>query len=302
MKKTMLITGAAGFIGNAACVRFRHNYNILAVDDMSRPTAKIPSNVPFAKLDAAAFSHTLSGVDVVIHLAAQVSAVDSIQDPAKDFVRNASLTAALSHWASKLNPQPIFIYANTNKVFGELRGVTSPILDSQPLDPCTPYGISKATGGMYVREFLPDTGFDFRQSCIFGHAQLSHGTVGQGWVGYVASSIRKDGAVTCFGDGKQVRDLLHVGDLIDVYEMAIEGRLNPGSYNIGGGPENAFSFEEVVRKLGGFIAGYRPKRPKDQDYCVMAADGLRAAGWAPQCDSGDVLVRMGFGERKEVAK
>jgi CDP-paratose 2-epimerase len=293
--KTILITGAAGFVGNAACARYRDEYHVIAVDDMSRPTAKRPEGVVCCECDAAEFVIGLSGVDIVIHLAAQVSVTESIKDPWGDVTRNALVTLQLAEWASKLKPLPIFIYANTNKVFGELKGVTSPILDSQPIAPSTPYGISKATGGMYVREFLLDTGFDFRQSCIFSQHQV--GTVDQGWVGYVARQIREERPVVCYGDGKQVRDLLHVEDLLDAYDMAIDGQLEPGSYNIGGGEQNAYSFEEAVRLMGGFIVGWEPARPRDQHCCILAADKLRERWWYPKIAARDVLIHMGVGER-----
>jgi CDP-paratose 2-epimerase len=300
--KTMLITGAAGFIGNAACARFKDRYHVIGVDNMSRATSKRPEGVMFVEDDCVAALRGLRGIDVVIHLAAQVSVTNSLIDPLRDARNNVAVTLELALWAASLKPVPIFTYANTNKVFGELPGVTSPILDSQPLNPCTPYGISKATGGMYVREFLPNTGYDFRQSCIFGEAQTKHATFDQGWVGYLARQIHAEEPVVCCGDGKQVRDLLHVEDLLDVYEMAIEGDLLAGSYNIGGGPENAYSFEDVVRRLGGWIIGREPKRPRDQDYCVMASDGLRAAWWYPKISAASALAEMGIGERKETCK
>lgn len=288
MNPTMLITGAAGFIGRAACERYRDYCNVIAIDDMSRPTAVIPPGVTFLKADAANCDLMALRPDVILHLAAQVSVVDSIKDPRDDFWRNAHTTFSLAEWARHLPNPPKFIYASTNKVFGDLaNGPRSPMLDSWPIDPCTPYGISKAMGALYVREFLPSTGYVFHQSCIFGEDQI--GSENQGWIGHIREQIRKGEPITCFGSGSQVRDLLNVSDLLDAYDMAIAGDIPAGSYIVGGGEENAFSFWGAVDALGGCISKHMPTRMGDQFYFVAASDGLRNAGWRPKVSAPERL-------------
>jgi CDP-paratose 2-epimerase len=284
----MVITGCAGFVGNAACARYRDKYHVIGVDDMSRPTAKVPEGVVFFGIGCHGMPLPTNGsIDIVLHLVAQVSVVESIKDPGNDFERNAQLTSALGLWASKCGVKK-FIYSSTNKVYGDLTGVTSPILDSQPIAPTTPYGISKACGGLYVREFLPDVGYDFRQSCIVGEGQT--GTFDQGWVGFLIRQVRDSWDITCYGDGTQTRDLLHVEDLLDAYDLAIEGKLQPGSYCIGGGPTNVFQFEQVVNLLGGRVHFYKDWRPHDQRYFVSANEGLRAVGWKPKISAQEWLM------------
>lgn len=282
----MLITGAAGFIGNAACQRYRDEFDIVAIDDLSRGKA-VPEGVHFIHGDAYVAASQFQRFDVVVHLAAQVSVVRSLDDPRSDFRHNAEVTMKLAHWASKMPKPPIFIYASTNKVYGPLPGVLSPITDEQPLAPSTPYGISKATGGLYVRDFLPETGFDFRQSCIYGEAQI--GSEDQGWIGWLRKCIREGISITCYGDGSQVRDLLHVSDLLHAYDKAIKGTLPAGSYTVGGGMENSLSFAGAVSLLGDRIANWAPWRKDDQRYFVAASDGLRAHGWWPFLDAREML-------------
>lgn len=285
----MLITGAAGFIGNAACERYRDKFEIYGIDNCTRPTSIPPKGINFLRTDARDIDRIrLPHPNVILHLAGQASVVKSIEWPYDDFLNNAGLGLTMARWASSSRPR-CFIYSSTNKVYGELPGVSSPILDSQPLNPQTPYGISKATAGLYIRDMLPGCSYDFRQSCIYSENQV--GTEDQGWIGWIRNSIRKGRAITCYGDGEQVRDLLHIKDLLDAYDLAIQGVLDPGSYTVGGGPCNAVTFDQAVNILGGNITFHEPPRLHDQKYFVAASNGLRKVGWLPGVSAKEWLVK-----------
>ncbi len=287
----MLVSGAGGFIGSAACEYYRDRFHVVGVDDFSRPRYgdRDAGGVPILHCGAEQIPELFRDrIDVVLHLAAQVSVVQSLEDPFDDFYRNAALTMKLALWAARRCVGK-FIYASTNKVYGESEGRVTPYSDATFTNPQTPYGISKSCGGMYVREFLPDAGFDLRQSCIYSAAQPMHASEDQGWIGYLIRRIREKKPIFCYGDGSQVRDLLHVSDLLKAYDLAIDGVIEPGSYTVGGGPENAVSFRETVEMLGGTIAEYRPARSRDQRYFVAASDGLRAAGWKPEVNAREWL-------------
>ena len=282
----ILITGCAGFIGNVLWRRLEKKYRLIGIDDLSRETAlppvldsvqhhlffvenicsidKIP--LPLPKLDA------------IIHLAAQVSVTQSVLDPVADMKTNAEGTLRMCVLAQEHDCK--LIYSSTNKVYGELEHVREPISDLQLLAPATPYGISKCAGAQYVLDMLPDSGYVFHQSCIYGDTQV--GTIDQGWVGWLRNSIDNEIPVVCFGDGTQVRDMLHVEDLIDIYEMVLEDRLAPGSYVTGGGVENAHTFEQVLGMLGGKVSKYDNWRPRDQKYFVSSNEKLKSSGWVPK--------------------
>lgn len=276
----ILITGHAGFIGNVAWNYFLNKgHELYGIDNLVRKTSKIPPRAGQEQVVEHIKNIALVGfpkVDAIIHLAAQVSVVDGDKDPENDFTTNALGTFNIVQWAKKNCSGPI-IYASTNKVFGELVGVNSPILDSQPLIPQTNYGVSKCTGAMYVHDA---GGWVLHQSCIYGESQL--GDLNQGWVGWIRQSIKKKIDITCFGDGQQVRDLLHVNDLVKCYDMILEGKIKQGSYVCGGGVENAHTFEEVVNMLGGTIASKTDWRSHDQKYFVSANNGLNEQGWKPE--------------------
>lgn len=287
MSKTILITGAAGFIGRAACRHFlASGWHVVALDSMVRPDSHWPysegrvwsGEVETYERDVRDLAHIpLPRADVVLHLAAQVSVTRSYSAPRADLEANVLGTFEAIAFAAR--HKSLFIYASTNKVFGELVGASTPILDSQALDPRTPYGVTKAAGALLARELLGDRAVIFHQSCIYGPDQC--GSVDQGWVAFLHHQIRSERPITCFGDGTQVRDLLHVHDLIEAYAMAVDGRIQPGEYVIGGGVANSLSFAQVVDALGGKISGYADWRPKDQRYFVSANEGVTRCGWSP---------------------
>lgn len=295
IEPTLLITGAAGFIGRAAWNHFSNlGWRIIGIDDLSRP--QTPRIRPFEGTGDEFYEASildieelpLPEVDAVLHLAAQVAVTRSYASPMADFRRNAEGTLRVIEWCRRQSdPIPRFIYASTNKVFGPLDGLEEPIPDDYPLDPATPYGVSKATGALYARELLPWRSFVLHQSCIYGGEQ--RGSEDQGWVSHVAQEILLGNDITCYGDGTQVRDLLHVQDLLRLYQGILHQdpgdmdgfTLEAGSYVVGGGEENAVTFEQVVNFLGGEIEEYEDWRPKDQRYFVSANQGVREAGWSP---------------------
>ena len=160
----------------------------------------------------------------------------SVVDPGTDFAVNAVGTFNVLDAIRRHCPEAVFINASTNKVYGKivnaeyaLRGsryayVNRPfgIGESEPLDFLSPYGCSKGAADQYALDFariyqIPAT--SFRQSCIYGPRQF--GVEDQGWVAWfaIASLLGRD--ITIFGDGRQVRDVLHVEDLVRAYEAAI---------------------------------------------------------------------------------
>jgi len=262
----ILITGCAGFIGSALWSRWASKYRLIGIDDLSRPTSNPPiidslQHHLFFREDILNVGNLpLPKLDFIVHLAGQVSVVASLSDPIRDSLVNCHGTLLLCLLA-KRHGCPL-IYSSTNKVFGELTGVTVPIKDSTPLNPQTPYGVSKSAGASYVLDLLPNNGFVFHQSCIYGSSQV--GTLDQGWIGWLRGNIKSNNPITCFGNGKQVRDLLNVEDLLDLYQIALEGHMPSGAYVTGGGVENSYTFEEVVGLLGGSIKKYDAWRDHDQ--------------------------------------
>lgn len=325
-----VITGGAGFIGsNLAARLLRQGASVVLFDNLSRPGAEVnldwlrahpqASRLTFVSgdvRDAAALQAAARSVDRLYHLAGQVAVTSSVLDPRRDFEDNAWGTFNALE-AARLAPRPpIFLYASTNKVYGSMEDIPVTVVgdryayadrpygiaETQPLDFHSPYGCSKGAGDQYVRDYARIYGLPtivMRQSCIYGYRQF--GVEDQGWVAWFMIAALKERPITIYGDGRQVRDVLFIDDLLDAYEAAIEalGRTAGQVYNIGGGPQHTLSIwcefsHYLARLLGRPVpASFADWRPGDQR--VYISD-IRRAGrdfaWAPRVAVGEGLERL----------
>ena len=207
------------------------------------------------------------------------------------------------------------LYTSTNKVYGALVGVPvvlngtrylfedrrPGITEDQPLDFHSPYGCSKGAADPYVRDYARIYGLPtcvFRMSCIYGPRQF--GNEDQGWVAHFVISALSGRPITLYGDGKQVRDILFVDDLIELMLLAAErARATPGRiYNVGGGEQNAISLVELLdlleRELGRRIQRvHAPWRPGDQRIYISDIEKLRRElGWMPRVTKEEGIRRL----------
>jgi CDP-paratose 2-epimerase len=243
--------------------------------------------------------------EVVFHLAAQVAVTTSVTDPRKDFEVNALGTFNVMEAVRLSSSKPIVVYSSTNKVYGKMTNLevveyggrhvyahcSDGISETRPLDFYSPYGCSKGTGDQYVIDYARIYGLNtivFRQSCIYGPHQF--GVEDQGWVAWFAIRAMQNLPVIIYGDGKQVRDVLYIEDLMAAFEAAIENiaQASGQAYNIGGGPLNTLSLLELIDLLEQHF-GYRLEysfenwRPGDQ--LVFVSDIQKAKndfGWEPR--------------------
>jgi CDP-paratose 2-epimerase len=226
------------------------------------------------------------GVDVVVHTAGQPGVPSSVRMPKEDFSINAFGTLNVLEAARKKSKDTVFLYCSTNKVYGEnvdgiplrelksrytFKGVSG-VTESMCTDLTghTPYGVSKLVGDLYVQEYSHiykmKTGV-FRMSCTYGTRQF--GFEDQGWVAWFIIATLFNKPITIYGNGKQVRDMLYVDDLVDAFSRFIHSDLKRGLFNIGGGPQNTISLLEFLDELEA-LTGRRPKtrftdwRPSDQ--------------------------------------
>lgn len=272
----MLITGGAGFIGvNAAAHFLTKGWQVTVLDNFSRRgtdqnirwlRGAFPTGLQVIRGDVRSNKATESLVeehDVVLHLAAQVAVTTSVVEPWGDFKANTQGTLRVLDAVNRSQRKPIFLYSSTNKVYGSLeklplveeerRYALPPgfpgISEEQPLDFHSPYGCSKGAADQYVHDYARLYGLRtvvFRQSCIYGEHQF--GVEDQGWVAWFLVAAMLGKPITVYGNGKQVRDLLNVSDLLRAYELAIEkiDRAAGQVYNIGGGLQNTFSILEFL--------------------------------------------------------
>ncbi len=315
--KRMLITGGAGFIGTNTSLYFaKKRYAITLFDNLSRKGTKenltyLQKQIPHLSFvqgdirDASAVAKVVSGQDIIFHFAAQVAVTTSVVNPKEDFEINAGGTMNVLEAVRRTNPHAIVIYSSTNKVYGGLEHLkviekqTRYTVPEKPfgvdettlLDFNSPYGCSKGSADQYVRDYHRLYGLNtvvFRQSCIYGSHQF--GVEDQGWLAWFLIATLFHIPLTIYGNGKQVRDLLSVEDLLVAYEKAIHHiSVTSGQiYNIGGGRDNAISIWLECVPLITSIAGslpqvtYTNERPGDQPYFIAdIRKAKRDFGWVP---------------------
>lgn len=321
MSRMFLITGGAGFIGaNYVHRLLSRGEQVTIYDNLSRLGA--PRNLQWLRetfgdssfnlvigdvRDASLLTACAQEADVIVHLASQVAVTTSVLHPREDFETNALGTFNVLEAARLSKRQPIVLYASTNKVYGAMEQVEIleketryayqnlpfGVPETQPLDFHSPYGCSKGAGDQYVRDYHRIYGLRtvvFRQSCIYGTRQW--GIEDQGWVAWFVIAAVTGKMITIYGDGKQVRDLLFIDDLLDLYDASLEqiDVADGQVYNVGGGPENTISiwkeFGPLLERLVGHHISYQftsQWRPGDQR--VFIADIRKAEqelGWKPQ--------------------
>lgn len=316
----IIVTGAAGFIGSHTAAAFAaQGANVIGIDNLSRAggvhnldcLTALGKSFAFYHADirsAGDLNRVFAGhrdAAVVIHEAAQVAVTTSVTDPRSDFEANALGTFNTLEATRRYIPNAAFLYASTNKVYGQMEHVSVSegatryqyadrprgIDESECLDFHSPYGCSKGSAEQYVRDYHRIYGLKsvvFRQSCIYGTRQF--GIEDQGWVSWFAIASVLGKPITIYGDGKQIRDLLWVDDLVGLYLSALEhidvaaGQI----YNAGGGASNTLSILELLDILGEHL-GKRVEtrtadwRPGDQK--VFVADcgkARRELHWEPK--------------------
>jgi CDP-paratose 2-epimerase len=343
----VLITGGAGFVGtNLAARLLRERREVLILDSLAR--AGVEENLRWLRdtcgaaltveigdvRDRAAVRRAVARADAVFHFAAQVAVTTSLTDPIDDFEVNALGTLnVLEAIRARPHPPPL-VFTSTNKVYGALtdipmRGLArryrpresaaeAGVSEERPLDFHSPYGCSKGAADQYVRDYARTFGLPtivFRMSCIYGPHQF--GTEDQGWVAHFLIQALRGRPITLYGDGRQVRDVLFVEDLVDALLLALERTSTKAgeAFNIGGGRENAVSLLELLDMVAE-ITGRAPQvrfddwRPGDQKHYVSdTARFAQATGWRPRTavrpgleQLADWLVREGgLARRREAA-
>jgi CDP-paratose 2-epimerase len=264
--------------------------------------------------DAALVNRAVQTATEIYHFAAQVAVTTSVDDPRSDFEVNVGGTLNILEAARKTGRHPFVLFTSTNKVYGNMAGrslICGPerytctdrpsTTEDQPLDFHSPYGCSKGAADQYVHDYSRIYGLPtvvFRMSCIAGAHQF--GNEDQGWVAHFLYSALKNRPIVVYGDGKQVRDVLCVDDLIRAFE-AVRTHVNRTAgeiYNVGGTADNSVSLIEIMKEIERLTAKKmlytsQPPRPGDQLFYVTDCGKLRRhVGWSPQISVRETLQRM----------
>lgn len=330
----VLVTGGAGLVGSHTAEYYaKRGHEVIAFDNLMRSklfgsdkktveynwkyleTFKNVSRVVGDVRNEEDLIKVIKGLDVVIHTAGQPGVPSSARMPKEDFSINAFGTLNVLECLRQHSPEAIFIYCSANKVYGEnvdkyaldekdkryVYKDISGISESLSIDHTghTPYGVSKYVGDLYTQEYAHIYGMRtavFRMSCIYGTRQF--GFEDQGWVAWFVIAGLLNQPITIYGDGKQVRDLLYVDDLIEGYDAFVKSNLKHAVFNIGGGPNNTTSlleFLDLLQKETGtrMKISFSDWRPSDQKVYISniakVKDGLN---WQPKVSVSDGVKRL----------
>ena len=330
-EKRVVIFGGAGFIGsNVADHYLSEGRRVLVFDNVSR--AGVERNLRWLKSrhgellsvevadirDEKAVKRAVRGAEEVFHFAAQVAVTTSLEGPVHDFEVNARGTLNVLEALRAMDEPAPLLFTSTNQVYGGLpelelvqdgrrygprdEGTRSHgISERCPLDFESPYGCSKGAADQYVLDYGRSFGLRtavFRMSCIYGPRQF--GTEDQGWVAHFLIRAHQGQPITLYGDGKQVRDILFIEDLVRAFRLAQANidKLRGQAFNIGGGPERTVSLLELLELIAQ-RTGRTPEvrfedwRTGDQRYYVSDTRRFQeATGWAPQVGVEQGVTRL----------
>jgi CDP-paratose 2-epimerase len=317
----VLITGGAGFIGTNLTAYLLANTDsvITLYDNLSRPGVAL--NLAWLKTlddsrrlrfvrgdvrDASRLHQTARTADEIYHLAAPSAGPDLLTQPRLDFDVNVTGTVNVLEAARRFGRRPTVLFASTGKVYGALDSISvrPGATRLQPANPAfrgvseatrvdihCPYACTKSVADKYVREYarrydLPTV--VFRLGCIAGPGQF--GNQGQGWVAHFVYSALSGRPITIYGDGLQVRDVLHVADLVSAVDSARAyiGVTTAKAFNIGGGLDRSIAVKEMLRLIEETChvpvqSACEPARPGDQ--LLYVSDHSRfttQTGWTPR--------------------
>jgi CDP-paratose 2-epimerase len=329
--KQVLVVGGAGFIGSNLSHRLmQQGKRVLIFDSLARPG--VDKNLHWLQeqhgdrmqvqiadvRNRAALDDAVRHACAVYHFGAQVAVTTSIVDPIHDFEINAKGTLNLLEALRLQGRQIPLLFTSTNKVYGDLADVTlsqngtryyptdrrtheQGISEARPLAFHSPYGCSKGAADQYVLDYAHTYGMPatvFRMSCIYGPRQF--GTEDQGWVAHFLIRALQGQPITIYGDGKQVRDILFIDDLVDALQLAhthIEQTAGQ-AFNIGGGPSNTVSLLELLALIeemqdAPLACTFDKWRRGDQRYYVSDTHKFeQASGWRAQVHVQEGLARL----------
>ena len=319
----ILITGGAGFIGSNLTKHFLETgHKVTVFDNLSRKGTEKniewlnknhKKGLRFVEGDIRKFEQILpvaKDMDAVFHCCAQTAVTTSLTDPRKDFEINILGTFNLLEAVRKTNSDSTVFFCSTNKVYGNNVNLI-PLIENEtrydfsdpkfangipenfPADASehTPYGCSKYSGDIYVRDYSAVFGIKtvtFRLSCTYGYRQF--GNEDQGYLAHFVISNTFGKPITIYGDGKQVRDNLFISDLVNLFDLSIKNidKVKGWVFNVGGGPKNTSSLLEIIRMIQE-ISGRKSKitfdkwRPFDQKVYISDVSKIKEkTDWEPK--------------------
>jgi UDP-glucose 4-epimerase len=280
--RRILVTGGSGFIGRhvvgelaAAGARVR------VLDLVAHPdpqTDLVQGDIAEAATVESALE---GGFDAIVHLAAVTSVLRSLQEPEKTYRTNVAGTHRLLEAAREAGVGAL-VFASTNAVTGPMEAPA--ISESATLRPLTPYGATKAAAEMLMSAYTASYGVRctaLRLTNVYGPGMQAKDSI----VARLMRAIRLGGSFEVYGDGRQVRDYVHVADVFAAMRLALLDETWEGATVIGAGTSlSVLEVLDAVRRVTGAELSVRhgPARPGEMPAVIVDNSRARAAGWAPR--------------------
>ena len=280
----VLVTGGAGFIGRHVVADLAAaGAHVRVIDLVPHPDPAVEIVIGDLAEPAVIEASLAGGIDAIVHLAAVTSVLRSLEHPELTQRTNVTATAALLE-AARVAGVGTLVFTSTNAVVGPMEG--SAISESSRLRPLTPYGATKAAGEMLMSAYTETLGL--RCACLrltnaYGPGMQAKDSI----VARLMRTIRTGGTFEIYGDGLQVRDYVHVSDIVAAMRLALADESWRGPTVIGSGTSlSVLEVIDAVEQVSGTSVSFRhgPAKPGEMPAVIVDNARARAAGWTPQYD------------------
>ena len=290
--KRVLVTGGSGFIGRHVVATLQAAGAQIRVADLKPhpdPAVEVVQG-DLAEPDVVAAA-VEGGLDAVVHLAAVTSVLRSVQQPDLTFETNVAATHRILRAAADAGARSL-VFASTNAVTGPMEEPA--ISERAVLRPLTPYGATKAAGEMLMSAFTASYGLRcacLRLTNVYGPGMQAKDSI----VARLMRAIRLDGTFEVYGDGLQVRDYVHVADVVSAVKLGLVDPSWSGPVVLGSG--RSLSVLDVVATVRGvtgvpLTVTHGPARPGEMPAVIVDISRARSAGWTPQIDFEDGVAEV----------
>jgi UDP-glucose 4-epimerase len=306
MKRRVLVTGGAGFIGSHVADAFlAAGSDVTVIDNLSHGRSQnVPKGAEFRHLDVGSEEARAlvsgGGFEVIAHLAAQADVRVSVSDPIFDAEENLLALLNLLEGARAGGTRRIVFSSSGGVVYGERR---PPHVEATPKLPVSPYGVSKLAAEYYLVCYGQLYGLEavaLRYSNVYGPRQDPHGEAGV--VAIFGNRLRTGKPLTIYGDGRQTRDYVYVADVARANVLAADaplpapdGTVDARAFNIGTGTETSVTaLAQAMIAAAGVEVGVDHAAARAGELlssALTAAKAERLLGWTPQVALADGLQR-----------
>jgi Nucleoside-diphosphate-sugar epimerases len=296
--KKVAVTGGLGFIGSHLVERLNENNELVIVDNQSSGNIKNIQDLDFSRIDTdfgditrVNLERIFEDVDYVYHMAAVTSVPQSVNDPLRSNEVNITGTLKVLEAAKKCGVRKL-IFSSSSAVYGETESL--PISEKNPINPLSPYAVTKATGELYCRvysEIYDLSTIALRYFNVFGPKQDPESQYAA-VIPIFIDKILKNQRPVIYGDGEQTRDFVNVKQVVDANILAAESN-ETGTYNIGLGKSTTINylFEMIKETMEKDITPvYKNERHGEIKHSVADISKARSIGYSPKNDFTDELA------------